>query len=808
MSFTDNDTYNGMQAQPKVSAIITEVNNDKSFRDEVQRLSSPTVCPLLPLRGTVLFPGLALPVAIERDSSLRLIKEADKEGFIIAVVCQVAPDAEQPDVNDLGKVGTYAHVLKVIHMPDDSITVILHGIKSFTLGAIVSQEPYYKAVTTPIEPGEAPRRNAEFKALMQSISEITQHMLKIMGESAGELLFSINNIKDRKLLIDFLAMNLPFDVSQKQAMLEENNVMLRGYLLFSCLQQENQLLELRDNIRTRTQMDLSQQQREHFLQQQLRTIQEELGTDVNDIDNLQARFKDLEPRMPEAAKAMFQREIRKLERLNPQAPDYSVQYNYLDEFLTLPWNTYSTDNFDLKHAERRLNRDHYGLEKVKERILEYLAVLSLRGDFKSPILCLYGSPGVGKTSLGKSIATALGRKYARISLGGLHDEAEIRGHRRTYIGAMMGRILNAICKCGTSNPVIVLDEIDKVGADYKGDPQSALLEVLDPEQNERFHDNFIDVDYDLSHVLFIATANNLQTVSQPLLDRMEVIELGSYMLEEKIEIAKRHLVPKQLDANGFDKREVRFTDAAIAAMITGYTHEAGVRQLEKTIAAVLRKLACKKVAGEEFATSIKPGMLHELLGAVKYTPDRYEGNDFYGVVTGLAWTQVGGEILYVESSLAAGKGEKLTLTGNLGDVMKESAVIALQYLRSHAEELGIDIEKFDKYNVHIHVPEGAIPKDGPSAGITMVTSLASSFTHRLVRRGYAMTGEITLRGKVLPVGGIREKILAAKRAGITDIILCRANEKDINEIKPEYLTGLTFHYVDVIADVLKIALLP
>ncbi len=808
MSLIDKDNCHNIHVQPKVSAIITEVHQDKVGGEQAAQLSSQAVYPLLPLRGTVLFPNLALPVAIERKSSLSLVKEADKEGFIIAVVCQVVADAERPELKELGAVGTYARVLKLIHMPDDSYTVILHGIKSFALGEIVSREPYYKALTTPIEAGEAPRRNAEFKALMQSISEITRHMLEIMGDGGQELQFSLNNIKDRKLLIDFLAMNLPFDVKQKQAMLEENNVMHRGYMLYRCLQQENQLLELRDNIRTRTQMDISQQQREHFLQQQLRTIQEELGTDVNDMETLQKRYEARRSSMPDDACTMFERELRKLERLNPQAPDYSVQYNYLDEFLNLPWNTYSTDNFDLKHAERRLNRDHYGLDKVKERILEHLAVLSLRGDFKSPILCLYGPPGVGKTSLGKSIATALGRKYARISLGGLHDESEIRGHRRTYVGAMSGRIMSAISHCGTSNPVIVLDEIDKVGVDYKGDPRSALLEVLDPEQNSHFHDNYIDVDYDLSHVLFIATANNLSTVSQPLLDRMEVIELNSYMLEEKIEIAKRHLVPKQLEENGFAKREVRFTDATLSALATGYTHEAGVRQLEKAIASVLRKLARKKVMGEEYPTGVRPAMLHELLGAERYKPDRYEGNTFTGVVTGLAWTRVGGEILYVESSLAAGKGEKLTLTGNLGDVMKESAVIALQYLRSHADELGIDIDMFDKYNVHIHVPEGAIPKDGPSAGVTMVTSLASSFTQRLVKPKYAMTGEITLRGKVLPVGGISEKILAAKRAGITDIILCRDNEKDINEIKPQYIGGLTFHYVDTVADVLNLALLP
>jgi ATP-dependent Lon protease len=616
----------------------------------------------------------------------------------------------------------------------------------------------------------------------------------------------MRNIDNPMYLMNFLATNIAFDSDQKQHMLEERDIKKRAYLLYALLTREEQLVEIKANIQSRTREDLSQQQREHFLQQQIRTIQEELGTDVDDIEELHERSQHM--KWSEDVQKQFEKELRKLERLNPQSPDYSVQYAYLDNMLNLPWETYTEDNFDLKKVENKLNADHYGLEKVKDRILEHLSVLKLRGDLKAPILCLYGPPGVGKTSLGKSIADALHREYARISLGGLHDEAEIRGHRRTYIGAMPGRIIAALAKCGSNNPVIVLDEIDKVGQDFKGDPSSALLEVLDPEQNGHFHDNYLDVDYDLSKILFIATANSLATVSRPLLDRMEVIEINGYIPEEKLEIAKRHLIPKELEENGFGKNEIKFGKQVVLKMIEDYTRESGVRQLEKKIATVLRRVARHKAVGDDYPTSIKVEDLKEYLGAPDYSRDKYEGNEFAGVVTGLAWTAVGGEILFVESSLARGKGEKLTLTGNLGDVMKESAVIALQYLRSHCSLLDIDPELFDKYNIHIHVPEGAIPKDGPSAGVTMVTSLASSFTQRKVKDHLAMTGEITLRGKVLPVGGIKEKILAAKRAGIKDIILCKDNRKDIEEINEIYLKGLTFHYVNTIKDVLDLALLP
>ena len=659
-------------------------------------------------------------------------------------------------------------------------------------------------LTSDIEPRNGKK---EFTILLSSIKEMVLEISPLYGDNGREMVFAMKNIDDPVFLMNFLASNIPFEPQDKQSMLEERDVHKRARMLYSNLTREAQLMELKADIQSRTREDLSQQQREHFLQQQLKNIQEELGNSGDD-DSEQLRARAAKKRWNDEAKQQFEKELKKLERLNPQSPDYSVQYTYLDQLLSLPWEHYSKDNFNLKRVENKLNKDHYGLDKVKDRILEHLAVLKLRGDLKAPIICLYGPPGVGKTSLGRSVADALNRKYARISLGGLHDEAEIRGHRRTYIGAMPGRIIEAIKKCGTSNPVIVLDEIDKVGQDYKGDPSSALLEVLDPEQNNHFHDNYIDVDYDLSKVLFIATANNLATISQPLLDRMEIIEINGYITEEKVEIAKRHLLPKQLEENGFSAGEVKIDNKTLNYIIENYTRESGVRELEKKIAQILRKIARLKASEQEFDKNVKIEQLATYLGRKTMSRDHYEGNEFAGVVTGLAWTAVGGEILFVESSLAQGKGERLTLTGNLGDVMKESAVIALQYVKAHCEPLGIDPKTLDKYNVHIHVPEGAIPKDGPSAGVTMVTSLVSSFTQRRVRDHLAMTGEITLRGKVLPVGGIKEKILAAKRAGITDIILCKENKKDIDEISEIYIKGLTFHYVNTISEVLDIALLP
>ena len=788
----------------RVVPIITEIHEVTDGTDIHDNKAEDI--PLLPLRGTVLFPMMTMPVSVGRDKSMRLIKEAEEFHRSIAVFCQFDSRVEDPAERDLYRYGTIATIIKVLELPDGSTNVILQGRSACQLDQVTVTQPYLRASVTLLDDRLPLAGDKEFEMLMQSIGEVTLRMLRNMGTNGRELAFAMKNIDNPIYLMNFLATNIAFDPDQKQHLLEERDVKKRAYLLYSMLTREEQLVEIKANIQSRTREEVSQQQREHFLQQQIRTIQEELGTDVDDIEELQERADAM--KWNEEIKKQFDKELKKLERLNPQSPDYSIQYSYLDTMLNLPWENYSEENFDLKQVEDKLNSDHYGLEKVKDRILEHLSVLKLRGDLKAPILCLYGPPGVGKTSLGKSVADALHREYARISLGGLHDEAEIRGHRRTYIGAMPGRIIAALAKCGTGNPVIVLDEIDKVGQDFKGDPSSALLEVLDPEQNGHFHDNYLDVDYDLSKILFIATANSLSTVSRPLLDRMEVIEINGYIPEEKLEIAKRHLIPKELQANGFKKNEIRFGKQVILKIIEDYTRESGVRQLEKKIATVLRRVARHKASGDDYPTSIKADDLKEYLGAPDYSRDKYEGNEFAGVVTGLAWTAVGGEILFVESSLARGKGEKLTLTGNLGDVMKESAVIALQYLRSHCSIIGIDPELFDKYNIHIHVPEGAIPKDGPSAGVTMVTSLASSFTQRKVKDHLAMTGEITLRGKVLPVGGIKEKILAAKRAGITDIILCQANRKDIEEINEIYLKGLTFHYVNTIKDVLDLALLP
>ncbi len=789
---------------PQIMPIIADI---RSCDDEPKQINEKD-CAILTLRNMVLFPGVTMPVAVGRNASLRLIDDARKTNSLIGVVCQKSAEVEVPSKYDIYHIGVIAEIVNVLELPDNSTNVILHGKVAFHLDEITQMAPYIKGSISYIEQEMPPKDDNEFAALSSSISELTIDMFQKMGDNGKEMSYAIKNIKDSDYLINFLACNSPFEPDVKMKFLTENSVKTRAYLLYKELTKESQLLDLKAAIQSRTREELTQQQRDHFLQQQIRTIQDELGiNEFSDIDKFESRAKKM--KWSKEVKEQFQKELAKLERLNPQSPDYSVQYTYLDQILNLPWNVFTRDSFNLAKVEKKLNHDHYGLENVKDRILEHLSVLKLRGDMKSPIICLYGPPGVGKTSLGRSIADALNRKYARISLGGLHDEAEIRGHRRTYIGAMPGRIIQALIRCKSSNPVFVLDEIDKIGNDFKGDPASALLEVLDPEQNSHFHDNYIDIDYDLSNVLFIATANSLSTISQPLLDRMEVIDISGYIQEEKVEIARKHLLPKQLQENGFEKSEISFTKQALAKIIDSYTRESGVRELDKKIAKVLRKIARIKATAEKpVPTTVNLDNLREYLGPEDYSRDRYEGNEFAGVVTGLAWTAVGGEILFVESSLSKGKGEKLTLTGNLGDVMKESAVIAMQYLKSHSQMLGIDYELFDKYNVHIHVPEGAIPKDGPSAGITMVTSLASSFTQRKVRDHLAMTGEITLRGKVLPVGGIKEKILAAKRAGITDIILCKENKKDIDEIKETYLSGLTFHFVDTVKEVLDIALLP
>ena len=789
---------------PQIMPIIADI---RSCDDEPKQINEKD-CAILTLRNMVLFPGVTMPVAVGRNASLRLIDDARKTNSLIGVVCQKSAEVEVPSKYDIYHIGVIAEIVNVLELPDNSTNVILHGKVAFHLDEITQMAPYIKGSISYIEQEMPPKDDNEFAALSSSISELTIDMFQKMGDNGKEMSYAIKNIKDSDYLINFLACNSPFEPDVKMKFLTENSVKTRAYLLYKELTKESQLLDLKAAIQSRTREELTQQQRDHFLQQQIRTIQDELGiNEFSDIDKFESRAKKM--KWSKEVKEQFQKELAKLERLNPQSPDYSVQYTYLDQILNLPWNVFTRDSFNLAKVEKKLNHDHYGLENVKDRILEHLSVLKLRGDMKSPIICLYGPPGVGKTSLGRSIADALNRKYARISLGGLHDEAEIRGHRRTYIGAMPGRIIQALIRCKSSNPVFVLDEIDKIGNDFKGDPASALLEVLDPEQNSHFHDNYIDIDYDLSNVLFIATANSLSTISQPLLDRMEVIDISGYIQEEKVEIARKHLLPKQLQENGFEKSEISFTKQALAKIIDSYTRESGVRELDKKIAKVLRKIARIKATAEKpVPTTVNLDNLREYLGPEDYSRDRYEGNEFAGVVTGLAWTAVGGEILFVESSLSKGKGEKLTLTGNLGDVMKESAVIAMQYLKSHSQMLGIDYELFDKYNVHIHVPEGAIPKDGPSAGITMVTSLASSFTQRKVRDHLAMTGEITLRGKVLPVGGIKEKILAGKRAGITDIILCKENKKDIDEIKETYLSGLKFHFVDTVKEVLDIALLP
>lgn len=798
---------NGLYADESSTPICSVFTNfeDDANNGDIEKQILTNDIPILALRNMVLFPDVAIPVAVGRKKSLALIKAAQNKKLQIGVVCQKDESDDDPGFAELHSVGVVAEIIKVLEFPDNTTNVILQGRHTFKLESITSETPYLKGNIQLIDEEFPMENDKEFEVLIDSLRDTTIGMLEKMGGRMNELIFAIKNIEHPVHLVNFLCVNSPLDAAIKQRLLSTFSIKQRALSLFSHMNREAQLVEIRADIESKTQRDISEQQRAHFLQQQIRTIQDELGdTDDQDIDNLYKRAS--EKKWGKEQQEAFEKEMKRLERLQPQSPDYSVQFNYIETLLDLPWGEFTTDNFNLDNAEKQLNKDHYGLDNVKDRILEHLAVLKLRGDMKAPILCLYGPPGVGKTSLGRSIADALHRKYVRISLGGLHDEAEIRGHRKTYIGAMPGRIIQSLIKSKSSNPVFVLDEIDKLGKDFKGDPASALLEVLDPEQNCHFHDNYIDMDYDLSNVMFIATANTLSTLSQPLLDRMELIEVSGYILEEKIEIAKKYLVPKQLVEHGFEKKEIEFPKATLTKIIESYTRESGVRTLDKKIAKVLRRIAREKALGKEYPKSITPTLLKTYLGTEEFSSDKYEGNDQIGVVTGLAWTAVGGEILFIESSLSKGKGEKLTLTGNLGDVMKESAVIALQYLKANAAKFGIDETAFESFNVHIHVPEGAIPKDGPSAGITMATSLASSFTHRKVKDHIAMTGEITLRGKVLPVGGIKEKILAAKRAGIKEIILSKENRKDIEDIKEIYLKGLKFHYVSTIKDVLDIAL--
>lgn len=781
-------------------------NEEQLFEEEIDKC-----LPILPLRNMVLFPGVVLPVAIGRKSSLRLIDHAYKKGKTIGAVCQLRPEVERPGLEDLYPIGVVAKIVRVFEMPDQTTTVILQGMQRFQLLEVhdAPKENFLLGTVSQLQESFPEKGDMEFKVLVDTCKDLTVQFIKNADNIQAEAAFAIKNINSQMFLINFICANLPLSVEEKEQLLKEDSLQDRAYRLLGYLKREVKLAELKANIQMRTKEDLDQQQREYFLQQQMKNIQDELGGNPQDQDLAELQQRASKKKWNEEVRRAFERELSKLERTNPQSPDYNVQLNYLETLLSLPWNEYTTDNLNLSHAEKVLNKDHYGLEKVKERILEHLAVLKLRGDLKSPIICLYGPPGVGKTSLGRSIAAALGRKYVRVSLGGLHDESEIRGHRRTYIGAMPGRIIKNLMKAGSSNPVFILDEIDKVSqATVNGDPSSALLEVLDPEQNNAFHDNFLDIDYDLSKVMFIATANNLNTIPAPLLDRMELIEVSGYITEEKIEIARRHLIPKEMENVGMDKQHaVKLPKATIEAIIESYTRESGVRELEKKISKVFRKLVRSYAThGSYPMAEVKPANLKELLGAPEYTSDKYQGNDYAGVVTGLAWTAVGGEILFVETSVSRGKGGRLTLTGNLGDVMKESAMLALEYIKAHAPLLGIDPEVFENWNIHVHVPEGAIPKDGPSAGITMATSLASALTQRKVKSNLAMTGEITLRGRVLPVGGIKEKILAAKRAGIKEIILCSDNRKDIEEIPVIYLKGLTFHYVTDVKEVFRLAL--
>ena len=775
--------------------------------EQLMNIDVDDVVPVLPLRNMVLFPGVFMPVSVGRRSSLKLIREADKKKTYIGVVCQKVAETEDPQFDDLHSLGTVAKIVRVLDMPDHTTTVILQGSKRMELKEIVANEPFLKGRIALLDDKIPDKSDKEFQALVEACKDLTVRYIKSSEMFPQDSAFAIKNITNPMFLINFICTNLPLKKDEKLELLHIDSLRQRTFHLLEILNREVQLADIKASIQMRAREDIDQQQREYFLQQQIKTIQDELGGSVQEQEIEEMRQKAETIRWSDEVKTIFLKEVDKLERTHPQSPDYSVQLNYLQTMLNLPWGVYTQDNLNLSNAEKTLNKDHYGLEKVKERILEHLAVLKLKGDMKSPIICLYGPPGVGKTSLGRSIAAALKRKYIRMSLGGVHDEAEIRGHRKTYIGAMPGRIIKGLIKAGSSNPVFILDEIDKIGADRQGDPSSALLEVLDPEQNSTFHDNYLDVDYDLSKVMFIATANTLNTIPAPLLDRMELIEVSGYITEEKIEIARRHLVPKELEANGLKKNDIKLPKTTLEAIIESYTRESGVRELEKKIGKILRKSARQYATDGHFAkTDIKPGDLYDFLGAPEYTRDKYQGNDYAGVVTGLAWTAVGGEILFVETSLSRGKGGKLTLTGNLGDVMKESAMLALEYIKAHASLLNIDEEIFENWNIHIHVPEGAIPKDGPSAGITMATSLASALTQCKVKANLAMTGEITLRGRVLPVGGIKEKILAAKRAGIKEIILSEGNRKNIEEIQDIYLKGLTFHYVKDVKEVFAIAL--
>jgi ATP-dependent Lon protease len=752
-----------------------------------------------------LYPGVLIPISVGREKSLRLIEKANKSKILVGVISQMNQDIENPNFSDLNKVGTLAKIIRIMKLPDGSTTVVLQGKRKFKITDPIQSEPFMEAKVKYINDKVYTFDDPKLKVQFQTIKTLALDIIKTNPNIPGDASVVIESMKSPNSMMNFICSNMDADLKKKQAILEETDILKRAELIIEILEIEAQVVELRNQISNKVRREMDKQQRDYFLHQQIRTIQDELGDNPQDSDFREMEVRSKDKKWDEKVAKLFQKELSKLQRMNPQSAEYTVQLNYLDTLLELPWNDFTKDNLDLKFAEKVLNRDHFGMEKVKERILEYLAVLKLKGDMKSPILCFYGPPGVGKTSLGKSIAEALGRKYVRMSLGGVHDEAEIRGHRKTYIGAMPGRVIQHIKKSQSANPVFILDEIDKLGRSNHGDPSSAMLEVLDPEQNSAFYDNFVETEFDLSKVLFIATANNLSTIQSPLLDRMEIIEVSGYTVEEKIEIAKRHLLPKQLEAHGISSKQLTIDKKVLEQLIDQYTSESGVRSLDKRLAKLARNRAKQVALDEDFKVKLVAEDLVKLLGPGR-EKTKYDTNEVPGVVTGLAWTSVGGDILFIESSLTQGKG-KLTLTGNLGDVMKESAVIALEYLKSHASLLKLEQAIFDERNIHIHVPEGATPKDGPSAGITMLTSIASSFTNRKVKKGLAMTGEITLRGEVLPVGGIKEKILAAKRASIKEIILCERNRVDIEEIEQSYLKGLKFHYVKSMKEVLDIALI-
>jgi ATP-dependent Lon protease len=796
----DSLSFQEIHEDADLIPLMTPEDEEAMSKEEL-----PEILPILPLRNTVLFPGVVIPITAGRDKSIKLINETNKGNKTIGVVSQIDEEVEEPGLKDINPIGTVATILRVLKMPDGNITVILQGKKRFEVSEIITNKPYLTATIKEVPETRPAQESEEFKEVITSIKEKALQIIKQSPNIPSEAAFAIKNINSSSFLINFVSSNLNVPVEDKQKLLEINNLKERAFETLRFMNTELKKLSLRMDIQSKVESDISQQQREYFLHQQMKTIQEELGgnTSEEEIEEMRARSK--KKIWNEDIAKHFDKELSKLQRMNPQVAEYGIQRNYLELYLDLPWEEYSKDKFDLKRAKKILDRDHFGLDDVKKRIIEHLAVLKLRNDMKSPILCLYGPPGVGKTSLGKSIAEALGRKYVRMSLGGMRDESEIRGHRKTYIGAMPGRLIKNIKKAKTSNPVFVLDEIDKLSVGSQGDPSSAMLEVLDPEQNNSFYDNFLEVGYDLSKIMFVATANSLGSIQPALRDRMEIINVSGYTIEEKVEIAKRHLLPRQLEDHGLSKNDLKIGKAQLEKIVEGYTRESGVRGLEKQLAKMVRYAAMKIAMEESYEVKVSNEIILEVLGTPKLELDKYENNEVAGVVTGLAWTRVGGDILFIESIISKGKGA-LTLTGNLGKVMKESASIAMEYIKANAEKLGLQPDIFSKYNVHIHVPEGATPKDGPSAGITMLTSLVSLFTQRKVKKSIAMTGEITLRGKVLPVGGIKEKILAAKRAHIKEILLCEDNRKDIEEIKPAYLKGLKFTYVKDMSQVLDLAL--